>query len=290
MDGNQAILDRPAAAVPARTGPCRAIARPWCGPWIELGVIRRYEWNRSELTIDNLPPALDGFRIVQFSDLHLDSAWHPGLDDVLARLHEDPPDLLLITGDFVDDKFDPRRSLPLVDRLVARLPSRHGAYAVGGNHDGDAVVLPRVARAGVNVLSVGMRTINVNGAALQLIGLAGLTRGDVDTQDLLYVPPRAPGTARVVLSHYPDAILPFQRHNGDPDLFFAGHTHGGQVCLPGRFPILRHDTLPRRYCKGVHRVGDTWLVVSRGMGFSTYAIRVFCPAEVVEVVLRAGTR
>jgi len=89
-----------------------------------------------------------------------------------------------------------------------------------------------------------------------------------------------------VLSHYPDAIIKLQKFDVMPDLLFAGHTHGGQVCLPGGMPILRHDTLPRRYCSGVHRFGGAWLVVSRGMGFSSYAIRVFCPAEVVEVVLR----
>jgi predicted MPP superfamily phosphohydrolase len=66
----------------------------------------------------------------------------------------------------------------------------------------------------------------------------------------------------------------------------AGHTHGGQACLPGGIPIIRHDTLPRRYCRGVNRLFDTWLVVSRGMGFATRQFRVFCPAEVVELVLR----
>jgi hypothetical protein len=126
---------------------------------------------------------------------------------------------------------------------------------------------------------------------VELIGLAGVARQDLEVQHVCDVPPRdcvPRGVPRIALSHYPDALV--RLHNLDvvPDLFFAGHTHGGQVCLPGGFPILRHDTLPRRYCSGVHRLGDTWLVVSRGMGFSSYAIRVFCPAEVVEVVLTTG--
>ncbi len=57
--------------------------------------------------------------------------------------------------------------------------------------------------------------------------------------------------------------------------------------MPGGIPIIKHDTLPRRHCSGVHRFGDSWLVVSRGMGFSSYPIRIFCPAEVVEVVIKS---
>jgi hypothetical protein len=76
-----------------------------------------------------------------------------------------------------------------------------------------------------------------------------------------------------------------------PDLFLAGHTHGGQICLPGRIPIIRHDSLARRFWLGIHRVHGTWLVVNRGIGFSTaLQLRLFCPAEVVEIRLRRALR
>lgn len=283
MSGNQAILDR----VPLqREAVDTAATAPWRGPWLQLGSVKRFEWNRIELPIDSLPKALDGLRIVQLSDLHLKSVWHDGLDEVLERVADHPPDLIFLTGDFVDDKYDPRPALAMVDRFISGLRSRHGIYAIGGNHDGD-LVLPRVASHGVTILSLGIHTVPIDGAPLETIGLAGLTRQDLQTQHLLDVPPRRQRVPRIVLSHYPDSLHAFQHHNGPPDLFIAGHTHGGQVCLPGGYPLLRHDTLPRRYCHGAHRVGDTWLVVSRGMGFSTHAIRVFCPAEVVEVVLKA---
>lgn len=260
---------------------------------MELGSIRRFEWNRFDLPIVSLPPALEGLRIVQLSDIHLKSTWHPALDGLLHHLRHDPPDLLLITGDFVEDKFDARAALPMVERLVRGLRSRFGIYAITGNHDGDFVAA-RVARWGVRALPVAasMR-INLRGAHLDLVGLAGFGRRDLETQDVLSLPPRCVGRSPVpcvALSHYPDALPRLQHAGVVPDLFFAGHTHGGQVCLPGRIPILRHDSLPRRYCSGVHRLGDTWLIVSRGMGYSSYPIRVFCPAEVVEVVLQAEKR
>jgi uncharacterized protein len=70
-----------------------------------------------------------------------------------------------------------------------------------------------------------------------------------------------------------------------PDLILSGHTHGGQVCLPGGYPLITHDALPRAYASGVHRIGQSWLVVSRGMGFAQFCLRLFCPAETLEIRL-----
>ncbi len=297
MNGNQAILNRatptpaPARADPAPVRAASPVAAR--GPWLQVGAIRQFEWNRYEFPVASLPPALDGLRIVQLSDIHLKSAYHPALDDLHQRLQRDVPDLLFITGDFVENKFDARPAMPLVERFVAGLRSRAGIFAVIGNHDGEFIG-PRVARFGVNVLPIGSHAVTVRDARIELIALAGLDRKDLLTQHVLDIQPRTGRVApqrqripRIVLSHYPDALTQLQEFDVAPDIQFAGHTHGGQVCLPGGVPIIKHDTLPRRYCSGVHRLGGTWLIVSRGMGFSNYPIRMFCPAEVVEVVLRA---
>jgi len=95
-----------------------------------------------------------------------------------------------------------------------------------------------------------------------------------------------PARLRVVMQHYPDQIRRTQ--DLKPDIVLAGHTHGGQVCLPGGFPIIKHDSLPRLYTSGVHRYGDVWLIVGRGFGFSTLPVRAFCPPQVVEIVLQAA--
>jgi hypothetical protein len=74
---------------------------------------------------------------------------------------------------------------------------------------------------------------------------------------------------------------------GKADVVFTGHTHGGQVCLPGGWPPITHDLLTRRFSSGLHRFeGNFWLSVSRGCGFSKYPIRLFCPAEVIELLLQ----
>jgi predicted MPP superfamily phosphohydrolase len=143
-----------------------------------------------------------------------------------------------------------------------------------------------VVTFGWTLLHPGVARIDVNGAVLEIVGLPCVSRLDVTPQLLRRLPPRDPGVPRVALSHYPDSI----RHIGDlrADVILTGHTHGGQCCLPGGFPILTHDSLPRRMAKGVFRVGDSWLVVSRGFGFATWPIRAFCPGEVCEIVLRGS--
>jgi predicted MPP superfamily phosphohydrolase len=259
-------------------------------PWL-------FEWNVAHLAVPSLAPGLEGLRIVHVTDLHLRQRWHRLYDDLMARLRAEEPDLLLVTGDFVDDKRDHRPALPVLYRLLDAFRARLGCFAIVGNHDRYGMAR-RLRRTHVTMLEDPARPAYVRhgGATIELIGLPGVHRRDL-TPDVLESLPRrdAAGSAaspradlRIVLSHFPDHL----RRTGEilrPDLFLAGHTHGGQCCLPGRVPILRHDSLPRRLCSGVHRVGDTWLVVSRGLGTTTIPLRVFCPPEVIELKLVSKT-
>lgn len=270
-----------AADVPVQAGPEQR------GPLLQLGLIREFEWNRLHLPIASLPPPLQSLRLLHLSDLHFASIWHPAYDRLIDRVRRDPPDLVFITGDFVDSKIDYRPAWPLVERLIRSLPARMGVFGITGNHDGD-FISPRLASLGVRVCTSDAMQLDIEGATIELIGLAGEDRDDLSSAFTQSIPPRRPMTPRIILSHFPDLLRRVEHLRAD--VILAGHTHGGQVCLPGGVPIIRHDTLPRRYARGVHRVGpndETWLVVSRGMGFSNYPIRLFCPAEVIEVVLTA---
>ena len=79
------------------------------------------------------------------------------------------------------------------------------------------------------------------------------------------------------MAHFPDHIRKAARLR--PDIYFAGHTHGGQICLPNGFAPVRHDSLPRAFCKGVHRIHDTWFIVGRGMGFTGLPFALFLPGR-----------
>jgi predicted MPP superfamily phosphohydrolase len=258
--------------------------RPRTGPMVQFRRLTGYEWNRVELTLPQLPAELHGTRIVHLSDLHLRKRWPAELGELIERINADPPaDLVLFTGDFVDSKKDHRPALPLVERLVKSLRPRSGVWAIVGNHDGD-LLPPRLIAMGVRVLMNERAEVIVRGQPVELIGLAGADRIDFDERFVHTVPPKRPGVPRIVLCHYPDLIRAARPMA--PDLYLAGHTHGGQICLPNQRALLSHDSLPKRLCKGAHDVEGTCLVVSRGFGFTTIPLRIFCPAEVVEIELK----
>jgi predicted MPP superfamily phosphohydrolase len=235
--------------------------------------------------IAHLTPRLEGLRILHLTDLHLRGRWPTVYDDVIGRVRADPPDLILFTGDFVDDKSDHRPALPHLQRFVQQLTARVGIFAVTGNHDGD-LLGPRLAGWGIGLINrrrVELRQDRDDSAAIELIGLPGVKRTSFDSEFLAEIPQRRPGVPRIVMGHFPDQVQRIGRLQAD--LMLAGHTHGGQICLPNGMPLVTHDTLPRRMATGAHRIGQTLLVVNRGLGTSLCAVRVFCPAEVIELRL-----
>src|SRR5687768_2734150 len=124
--------------------------RPRRGPWLQLMDLTGYEWNFVELSLPHLPPQLEGVRMLHISDLHLRTRWPRQLDEVIGKVRENPPELILLTGDFVEDKRDFRPALPLVKKLLGGLQSKFGCFGILGNHDGD-LLAPQLHRLGVRV-------------------------------------------------------------------------------------------------------------------------------------------
>jgi predicted MPP superfamily phosphohydrolase len=250
--------------------------------WLQLGSISHYDWTCAALPIANLAPKLEGLRIVQLSDLHVRPTWFPAYDQVIARLASDPPDLVVVTGDFVEARADHRPARPVLERFLSQVTSRLGVFGILGNHDGD-LLASRLGAMRLTLINGRTARLESDAAAVELIGLPGVHRRDLSPQFISGIAPKRPADLRIVLSHYPDAIRKLSALQ--PDIVMAGHTHGGQVCLPGGFAPLTHDSLPRRLCSGIHRYEGSWLVISRGMGFATWRIRTFCPAEVIDLTL-----
>lgn len=258
---------------------------PRRGPWMQYRVPRGFEWSRYTLPIAALPPELEGLRVAQITDLHLRKFWSEAYDKLIERVRQESPDLLLITGDFVDNKRRPGRAAPTVRRLVSGLKARLGVFGILGNHD-RCHLRPYLDGIGLTLLDKESRRIDVDGAELELLALPGVDRRHLTAQLLSSYPPKTVGVPRLILAHFPDHIRKAAQLK--PDIYFAGHTHGGQICLPNGFAPVRHDSLPRAFCKGVHRIHNTWFVVGRGMGFTGLPFRFFCPTEVVEVTLTRG--
>jgi predicted MPP superfamily phosphohydrolase len=255
------------------------------GPWFMFRDTAGFEWTKIRAPIIDLAAELEGFRFVHLSDLHLRGYWTRGYDALIEGLEKSPPDLLVITGDFIDNKHDHRPGLRTLQRLIPRLKSRLGTYGIMGNHDTD-LLDSYLREMGVHMLDGRRAVLQSGNAQLELIGLPGLDRRDLDAHFIADQLAKAPGTLRIVLSHYPDQFRKTKPLNAD--FFLTGHTHGGQICLPNGWPIITHDRSPRVYSRGVHRRDGTWYIVSRGLGFSGLPVRMNCPAEVAEItVVRA---
>jgi uncharacterized protein len=264
-------------------------SRDWNGirrfRWLRLGFSQAFDWNQIEISVPHLPPVLEGLRIVHLTDMHLRSRWQPSYDLLLGKLRQDPPDLILCTGDFVDDVFDSRSALPILQRFLTQLSSRLGVFGIVGNHDRD-LLTARLQGWGVSFIAGKYVRLESDKAAIELIGLGGVKRRDFDPEWAETIQPPSEGVPRIILAHYPDQIGFVGSLQAD--VMLCGHTHGGQICLPGGRALVTHDSLPKRMARGAHRVGKTLMIVNRGFGTVRYPIRVFCPAEVVELRLTAA--
>lgn len=219
------------------------------------------------------------------TDLHLRRAVPPRFEAIADEIQADPPDAVLFTGDFIDDKFDHAAEVPLAERLIPRLRGRLGAFGILGNHDGD-LFAGHLERLGVaNVTDRVVEIVEAGRPVLRLMGLPGVDRDD--PTDMFDVEAREADVPLLAMSHFPDAIRRLERAR--PDLVLAGHTHGGQICLPWGWAPLTHDSLPRTMCAGVHATDSGVLIVARGLGTTKLPVRFFSPPEVVEVRIEADS-
>jgi hypothetical protein len=241
---------------------------------------------RISLPIAGLSSDLVGMRILHVGDTHLHADnWEPVFDRLIETVAELKPDLFCHTGDWIDDKFDYRPSVPVLKRLVDGLVphARLGVWTCIGNHDGD-LLAPTLIDLGVRVLLGETARFATSDGALELVGLPGVSRDDLTEKVIASIAPKDAGTTRITLCHFPDAIL--KTTSLATDLQLSGHTHAGQCCLPGGRPIITHDKLPKEISGGLHRVNDAWLHITKGVGWTGLPLRIFAPAEVTVIELK----
>jgi predicted MPP superfamily phosphohydrolase len=241
---------------------------------------------RVEHAIEGWPRALDGYRIVQISDLHvaalLGKAWAARL---VQRCNALGPDLIAITGDLVDGKVE-----HFGDEVepFAQLAARDGVYFVTGNHDhyaGGEPWLERLSRLPLQVLSNRRVRIARGDAGFELAGVDDYSAGKLDRghgHDLNAALHGWHGeTPLLLLAHDPRSFVEAQARG--VHLQLSGHTHGGQL-WPFRY-LVRLQT---PYVSGRYRSGRSELYVSQGTGFWGPPLRVLAPAEITEHVIRAA--
>lgn len=230
-------------------------------------------------------------RIGVFADLQTDRIG-PYEHEAIDRLLAEKPDLILIPGDLF--QMPQRRMLkmwPQLRALIDRLEAPFGAFAVLGNIDWPEETARLLDGSPVRLLNNEITTIDVRGVRVEIGGvdltyssrsaarvLSGIGRGDADLS--------------LLIAHLPDVAYA-AAPDGRIDLIVSGHTHGGQVVIPGFGPLLTLSRVPRRVAAGgLHRVNGHAIYVSRGVGHErgiAPPIRFFCPPEISILTLRGDT-
>jgi len=269
--------------------------RPVCGRFARLCsripgnqiFLPRIEYR--EIEFARLPAALDGVSIVHLSDFHFTGRITVEyFQEVIRRTNALQPDLIALTGDLVDHA----ECIDWLPETLGRLTARNGVFFVLGNHDlrtGDVKRLRQtLSQLGFIDLGGSWRTIEVRGESLLLAG-----------NELPWISPAADMRAcisaavgadrdrpfRILLSHSPDQFAWAQRW--DFDLMLAGHTHGGQFCLPWIGPILSPSWYGVQYAGGTFASGQAVMHISRGT-CSEIPLRWNSPPEVGRIVLRCA--
>ncbi len=237
-----------------------------------------------ELTFKDLPAAFDGLRLMHLSDFHIDGV--DGLAEALAaRLSDVSCDLCVFTGDYRFEDHGPcERIYPRMRKVVDSIQSRHGIYGILGNHDPGEVAL-RLQDMGVNMLVNDSARISQGGESVWVVGLDD--NFDYNCHNLPLALAEVPGNGfKILLAHAPEL---FETANElGIQLNLSGHTHGGQLRLPGIGAVKQNARCPREYAWGAWRFGNLQGYTSCGVGCSTLPIRYNCAPEIVILELRRG--
>jgi hypothetical protein len=242
---------------------------------------RALELRENDVRLSNLPPSFAGFTILQISDPHVDVGVEVA-DTLIERVRGIDYDLCVFTGDYRTNTFGPHE--PTLEAMARVRPHLNApVYAVLGNHDSIRMV-PGLEALDIRVLLNESVAIRRRGAELHLAGIDDAHHYRLHDLEKARsgIPPNAPS---ILLSHTPETY----RHAAAAgfDLMLSGHTHGGQICLPGGFPLIIDAECPRRFAKGAWRFERMAGYTSVGSGSSIVEVRLNCPPEVTLHRLRS---
>jgi len=243
--------------------------------YLGMGIVRSLYLESSHITL--ALPARGAFsttiRIAQVSDLHR-AVFGENNQELVDLVASKRPDIIVATGDMIDKRIpDIQPTIDLFKRFLDIAPV---VFSLGNHeveHENLEALLVSLDEIGVQIVNNSTVTVGLNGVEFTIGGVYYAQRLDGLVAES--------GSIDVLLCHFPDKI-DFFAHYGVP-LIFCGHTHGGQFRIPivniamyapgqGFFP---------EYTKGLYTVGDTHMIVSRGLGNSSFPFRVYNPPEVV---------
>jgi predicted MPP superfamily phosphohydrolase len=256
---------------------------------------RRLEVTRKIIEIPNLPEAFEGFKIIHISDIHIGPTNKSDayFKKCVGLINELEADLVAITGDFI--QWSSTYTKTLASHL-SNIKSKYGVFACLGNHDYGIChpnhpqtdmdddyteVISELENVGVRVLHNEQTQIEVNNKMLTLVGLGDLwTEHFKPTQAFAF----KTETPTLLLSHNPDSIFSVMEYSFD--LMLAGHVHGGQISFPFVGPLVV-PVKNRHLRRGLHRISNHWLHVTRGLGY-IFKARLLSRPEIACLELRSS--
>jgi uncharacterized protein len=260
-----------------------------CAVLLATGLYQRGMSNAAKVGIRHnriesplLPKAFDGFTIVQLSDLHVEMS-ESAMERVIDLLEEARYDVCVLTGDYRGGTCGPYDTT-LAGMARVRAGIKSPIYGVLGNHDTICMV-PALEEMGIRMLLNERETIERGGARLHLAGI-----DDAHFYRMDNIEKAAEGIPHhefsILLSHTPEIYR--QAAHADFNVLLSGHTHGGQICLPGGIPITLNCVLSRSMGNGRFSHHGMIGYTSAGAGVSIVPARFNCPPEITLHCLQAS--
>ena len=243
---------------------------------------RQIEAVENHVRLARLPAEFHGYRILHLSDLHIDASDQMA-HAIIEAVRPLDYDVCVLTGDYrfrTSGEVGP--TIENMRRLRANLTGE--VYAVFGNHD-SVLMLPEFEQMGIGMLMNEHVRIDRDGAALYLAGIDDAHYFGVGNLEKALAAVPADATT-VLLSHTPEVYR--QAAHSTVDLLLCGHTHGGQICLPGGYPVILDARIPRRLGRGAWDHAGMQGYTSPGAGSSVVEVRLNCPPEVTIHHLLSG--
>lgn len=234
-----------------------------------------------EVRIENLPAEFRGYKILHLTDLHVDAP--SGIADVISNSISDlEPDLCVMTGDYRSGhEGSVQHVTSLVSRLLGSISPRDGVFFTLGNHDCHSLGLSIEKETGAHLLNNERVEIRRGGQSITLTGADDVNHyySRDATQCLIE---KVDGVG-IALVHSPEMAA--EAAQGGHSLYLCGHTHGGQIALPGGKPLVTHLNRNRELAKGLWSVGSMIGYTSPGAGVSGLPLRYFTRGEVTLISL-----
>ena len=250
--------------------------------WRAKNNAERIVVRHNDIAFKNLPSLFEGYTILHISDMHADMN-EAAMQRLVKLVDAMRYDLCVLTGDYRGKTFEPfEPALDGVGRVRNHL--KGPVYGVLGNHD-TIQMLPGLEAMGIRMLLNECDVIALGDQRIHLAGIddAHFYRVDNIEKAALQVPP---GEFSILLSHTPEVYR--QAAHANFNLMLSGHTHGGQICLPGSIPITLESALPRRMGSGSWRHHNMIGYTSTGAGSSVVPVRLNCPPEITLHCLHCG--